>query len=142
MGMIHNGPPHDSNFAYAYAKRMIDAANKAYNQQYGCKFTSVIPTNIYGPHDNFELEDAHVIPALIHKCYLAQKNGEKLCCFGTGAPLRQFIYSRDLAKLMIWVLDEYDDVDPIILSVDESVEVSIKDVVELIAKHMKFEGEI
>lgn len=71
--MVHNGPPHSSNYAYAHAKRMIDVANKAYNQEYGCQFTSVIPTNIYGPHDNFHLENSHVIPGLIHKFYNAQR---------------------------------------------------------------------
>ena len=69
---IHDGPPHKSNFGYAYAKRMIDVYNKMYNEQFGLTFTSVVPTNIFGPHDNYDLYDAHVIPALIHKCYLAK----------------------------------------------------------------------
>jgi GDP-L-fucose synthase len=70
--MIHNGPPHFSNEAYAYAKRMIDVQNRIYNSEYGCNFTSVIPTNIYGANDNYHLEDSHVIPGLIHKVYLAK----------------------------------------------------------------------
>jgi GDP-L-fucose synthase len=140
--MIHNGPPHDSNFAYAYAKRMIDVQNRAYHQQFGCKFTSVIPTNIYGPHDNYHLQDSHVIPGLIHKFYLAQKNGTDMTVAGTGAPLRQFIYSVDLAKLFLWVLREYDSCEPIILSVDEKAEVKISDVVSAIAKAMEFTGKI
>ena len=70
---IHLGPPHKSNFGYAYAKRMIDVYNKMYNEQFGLQFTSVIPTNIFGAHDNYNLENAHVIPALIHKCYLAKR---------------------------------------------------------------------
>ncbi len=74
--MVHNGPPHSSNAGYAYAKRMIDVMNRAYNDQYNCNFTSIIPTNIYGPHDNYSIEDGHVIPGLIHKTYLAKKNGE------------------------------------------------------------------
>ena len=60
--MVHDGPPHDSNFGYSYAKRMIDVMNRGYAQQYGCKFTSVVPCNVYGPHDNFNLQDSHVIP--------------------------------------------------------------------------------
>jgi len=76
--MIHNGPPHPSNFAYAYAKRMLDVQNKAYNVQYGCKFTSIIPTNVYGPHDNFHLEESHVIPGLIHRFFLAKQNGQDM----------------------------------------------------------------
>jgi len=140
--MIHNGPPHFSNEAYAYAKRMIDVQNRMYAKQFGCKFTSVIPTNIYGPHDNYHLEDAHVIPALIHKFYLAKKNGTDMTVMGTGKPLRQFIYSIDLAKLFLWVLRTYDSADPIILSVDEKAEVTIADVVHYIAKHSGFTGKI
>jgi len=140
--MIHNGPPHSSNQGYAYAKRMLDVQNRIYNQQYGCKFTSVIPTNIYGPHDNYHLEDSHVIPGLIHKFYLAKKNGTEMQIWGSGKPLRQFIYSEDLARLFIWVLRNYDSSDPIILSVDESAEVTIRQVVEAIAEAMDFKGAI
>ena len=64
---IHNGPPHFSNQGYSYAKRMIDVMNKCYSDQYGLKYTSVIPTNVFGPHDNFNIEDGHVLPGLIHK---------------------------------------------------------------------------
>ena len=140
--MIHNGPPHDSNFGYAYAKRMIDIINRAYHQQYGDHFTSIIPTNIYGPHDNYDLEDSHVIPGLIHKLYLAKKNGQDFVISGTGKPLRQFIFSRDLAKLFIWALREYTEIDPIILSVGEEDEVSISQVAEAIAKAMDFKGKL
>jgi GDP-L-fucose synthase len=124
-----NGPPHYSNEAYAYAKRMIDVQNRAYNAQYGCKFTSVIPTNVYGAHDNYHLEDSHVMPGLVHKVYNAKKNGTPLTVWGSGTPLRQFIYSIDLAKLFLWVLRSYDEPAPIILSVDESDEITIKQLV-------------
>lgn len=140
--MVHNGPPHSSNFGYSYAKRMIDIQNRAYHDQYGCMFTSVIPTNIYGPHDNFNLEDSHVIPGLIHKCYLAKRSGECLVVFGSGKPLRQFIYSKDLARLFLWVLRHYTETDPIILSVGEEQEVSIADVAAFIVEAMDFKGEI
>lgn len=140
--MIHNGPPHFSNQGYAYAKRMIDVQNRLYNQQYGCKFTSVVPTNIYGPHDNYNLEDSHVIPGLIHKFHNAQKAGTGMTIWGSGKPLRQFIYSEDLARLFIWVLRNYHSAEPIILSVGEEDEVTIRDVVEAIAEAMDFKGEI
>lgn len=140
--MIHNGPPHNSNIGYSYAKRMIDIQNKIYNQQYGCKFTSIIPTNIYGPHDNYHLEDSHVIPGLIHKCYLAKKNNTDLTVWGSGTPLRQFIFSHDLARLVLWTLREYDEVEPIILSVDEKDEISIKDVVHSVVAAMDFQGRL
>ncbi|KAL4247556.1 NAD(P)-dependent epimerase/dehydratase family protein [Abortiporus biennis] len=138
---IHLGLPHDSNFGYAHAKRMVDVANHAYKAQYGCNFTSAIPTNVFGPYDNFDLEDSHVIPGLLHKCYLAKKNGTPFVVGGTGKPLRQFIYSRDLAKLFIWQLREYDDVEPVIFSVGEDEEVSIKQVADAIVKAIGFEGQ-
>lgn len=140
--MVHNGPPHSSNSGYAYAKRMIDVMNHCYNEEYGCNFTSVIPTNIYGPFDNFNIEDGHVIPGLIHKCYLAKKNNTDFVIWGSGKPLRQFIYSNDLAKLIIWVMKSYDSSEPIILSVDEADEISIYAVVHIIAYAMKFTGNI
>jgi len=140
--MVHNGPPHPSNEGYAYAKRMVDVQNRLYNEQYGCNFTSVIPTNIFGKHDNFNLQDSHVIPGLIHKCYNAMKAGEPLVIWGSGKPLRQFIYSVDLARLMIWTLREYKESDPIILSVGEEDEVSIGDVAMAVARACDFKGEI
>ena len=69
---VHNGPPHNSNFGYSYAKRMIDVQNHAYHVQHGCHFTSVIPTNVFGPHDNFNIQDGHVLPGLMHKVYNAK----------------------------------------------------------------------
>jgi len=131
--MIHNGAPHHSNIGYAYSKRMIDVMNLCYNEEYGCNFTSIIPTNIYGPHDNYSIEDGHVVPGLIHKCYLAKKNGTDLTIWGSGKPLRQFIFSKDLAKLTIWVMRNYHSPDSIILSVGEEDEVSIGDVARYIA---------
>jgi GDP-L-fucose synthase len=121
---------------------MIDVLNAAYSEQYGLSFTSVIPTNIYGPHDNYHLEDAHVIPALIHKCYLAKQTGTPFRVSGSGAPLRQFLFSEDLGRLLIWTLLNYKETQPLILSVDETAEISIRDVAQLIAQAMGFTGEI
>jgi len=140
--MVHDGPPHPSNFGYSYAKRMIDVQNQAYHQQHGKTFTSVVPCNVFGPHDNFNIQQGHVIPGLINKAYEAKKNGTAFEIWGTGAPLRQFIYSLDLAKLFVWVLREYEEVDPIILATDEADEVSIKEVAEMILEAFKFDGEV
>jgi GDP-L-fucose synthase len=140
--MLHNGPPHSSNDAYAYAKRMCEVQCRAYREQYGCNFVSVIPTNIYGPGDNYNLDDGHVIPALIHKCYLAKQHGVTFDIAGTGSPLRQFIYSDDLATLILWVLENYDDVEPIILSPPEESEVRIKDVAKYISKEFDYEDNM
>ena len=136
--MLHLGPPHNSNDAYAYAKRLLEIQCKAYQEQYGDNFVCIIPTNIYGPYDNFHLDDAHVIPALIHKCYISKKESKPFIVAGSGKPLRQFIYSQDLAKLIMWVLIYYSDLNPIILSVGEKDEVSISQVATLIAKKFDY----
>ncbi|CAK9298637.1 unnamed protein product [Gordionus sp. m RMFG-2023] len=140
--MIHNGPPHVSNFGYAYAKRMIDVLNQGYKVQHGKNYTSIIPTNVFGPHDNFDIQNGHVIPGLMHKTYLAKKNGEPLTVWGSGEPLRQFIYSLDLAKLIIWVTFNYEQTEPIILSVSPKDEISIKDAVNMVTKSMDFQNKI
>ena len=132
--MLHDGPPHKSNDAYAYAKRLLEIQSKSYQEQYNKNFICVIPTNIYGSNDNFSLEDGHCIPSLIHRCYIAKRENKPFKVLGTGKPLRQFIYSEDLAELIIWVLEKYDDKDSIILSVSENDEVSINDVVKEISK--------
>jgi GDP-L-fucose synthase len=137
---IHLGPPHTSNDAYAYAKRMADVQIRAYKEQYGLNYKSVIPTNIYGLNDNYDIVNGHVIPSLIHKCYLARENKTDFEIWGTGKPLREFIFSRDVAKLTEWVLDYYQENEPIILSTSE--EISIKEVVGIITELMNFKGEI
>ena len=138
--MLHNGPPHISNDAYAYAKRMLEVLSNAYNEQYNTNFICVIPTNIYGPHDNYHLEDSHVIPGLIHKCYLAKLNNQPFVVAGTGIPLRQFIHSEDLGKLILWSLFEYNLQESIILSPPENHEVSIKFIGEKIAELFEYDN--
>lgn len=130
--MLHQGPPHWSNDAYAYAKRMLEVHSRAYREQYGDNFICVIPTNIYGPNDNFNLEDAHVIPALIHKFYLASQNNQEVTVAGTGKPLRQFLYSFDFARILLWMLDHYEDTQSLIVAPEE--EISIGELTQLIAK--------
>jgi len=118
---VHLGPPHSSNVGYALAKRMIDTLNHCYNEEYGCNFTSIIPTNVYGKHDNFSIESGHVLPGLIHKAYKAKRDKTPFVIWGSGKPLRQFIYNVDLGELIVWALREYTEIDPIILSVGEDV---------------------
>ena len=96
---INLGPPHFSNDAYAYAKRMADVQIRAYREQYGLNYKSVIPTNIYGINDNFDIENGHVVPSLIHKCYIARETNTPLTIWGSGTPLREFIYNKDVAKI-------------------------------------------
>lgn len=138
---LHNGPPHNSNYAYAYAKRLLDIHCRVYREQYNRNYYCIIPTNVYGAHDNYNLVDGHVIPALIHQCYLAKQKGTPFFVKGSGKPLRQFIYSKDIAKCIYHLVFNYkDNVKPVILSVGESEEVSIGHVAELIAKAMDYEN--
>lgn len=143
--MIHEGPPHHSNSGYAYAKRNIDILNSLYNNDKDCAthFISIIPTNIYGPHDNFNLTSSHVIPALIRKGYEASRqdkgiNGDgTLLVAGTGKPLRQFIYSKDLGKIIIFLLRNYTSSTESLIIAPPNEEFSIKDVSSMIANNLK-----
>ena len=140
VDQVHQGDPHDSNYPYAYAKRMADIQIRAYREQYNINYTSIIPSNIYGPNDNFSLEHGHVMPMLIHKLYLAKKNKTDFIVWGSGKPLREFIYSKDIAKIAEWVLFNYKGTDPLIVSGDE--EISIKDLVGILVDEFKFKGKV
>ena len=136
---LHQGPPHPSNEGYAYAKRMMELQARLYNQKNtnqinGPKFVCVIPTNVYGPHDNFHLEDSHVIPGLIHRCYIAKRDNTDFVVRGTGSAVRQFIHSEDLARRILMVLFEVEPEDiPNGMIIAPSEEHSIGDIVKMIA---------
>ena len=136
---IHNGPPHYSNYAYAHAKRMLDIQSKAYREQYGCNYVTVVPNNLFGKYDNFDLENSHVLPALIRKFYEASKNNEDVVLWGTGTPLREFTYSDDLAKLLVFLLENYSEPEPI--NVGNTQEISIKDIANMISDIIGFKGK-
>ena len=140
VDQIQLGEPHESNYPYAYAKRMADVQIRAYREQYGINYTSIIPSNIYGPNDNFNLDHGHVMPMLIHKLYLAKKNKTDFTVWGSGKPLREFIYSKDIAKIAEWALENYEGTEPLIVSGDD--EVSIKDLVGLLVDEFKFKGKV
>lgn len=137
---IHLGPPHFSNDAYAYAKRMTDVQIRSYREQYGLNYKSVIPCNIYGPNDNYDIVNGHVLPSLIHKCFLARENKTPFTIWGSGKPLREFIFSKDISKLTEWVLYNYNENEPIILSTSE--EISIRDIVSMVVEIMNFKGDV
>lgn len=139
---LNDGPPHNSNEGYAYAKRIIDLHCRLYREQFGCNFISVIPTNVFGENDNYNLEDSHVIPALIHKCYNAKIHNTKFVMNGSGKPLRQFIYSKDIARLIMLILEKYNENDPIILSTPEEDEISIGNIGLKIAKEFGIADEM
>jgi len=140
VDQIHNGRPHSSNFGYAYAKRMLDVQSRAYRQQYGCSFITAIPNNLYGENDNFDLQNGHVIPAIIRKIYEANLSGSDVTLWGDGSSLREFTYSNDLAKILFFLIENYNDQHPINIGCPN--EVSIKYIAEKIAKTLKFKGNI
>lgn len=142
---LHMGEPHESNYGYGYAKRMLAVQAKAYHEQYGMNIVSLIPCNVYGPRDNFNITSGHVVPSLIHKAYVASKAGNPLKVWGDGSPLRELLYSEDLGKIIDWFLTNYDDAYPVIVSPDE--ETSIKYVAEQLMslydiKELIFESEM
>lgn len=137
--LLHMGPPHHSNDAYAYAKRMLKVQCDAYNEQHATRYTCVVPTNIYGHNDNYSLQDAHVIPALIHKCYISKNQNAPFVVAGTGTPLRQFIHADDLANLMLKLIDI--DNDQCVIIAPER-EISIGYVATCIARCFDYEHGI
>jgi len=137
---VHNGEPHSSNFGYAYAKRMLDVQSRAYRKQYGCDFITVIPNNLFGENDNFHLEHSHVIPAMIRKIYEAKINNGEVTLWGDGSSLREFTYSGDLAKIILYVLENYNGEYP--LNIGNPDERSIKSIAENIVDIFDFKGKI
>ena len=102
---VHNGEPHQSNFGYAYAKRMIEVHSRAIRQQYGLKYITAIPNNIYGLNDNFDLDNGHVVPALIRKIHEAKLSRSEVKFWGTGKALREFTYSVDIARALMLLVE-------------------------------------
>ena len=137
---IHSGAPHQSNYAYAYAKRMLDVQSRAYRDQYGCNFITAVPNNLFGEHDNFDLENSHVIPAILRKIYEAKTNGEDAILWGDGSPLREFTYVKDLSKIILFLLERYEEPGPI--NVGNTNEFSIKEIANMVADIIGFEGDI
>ena len=130
-----------TNEAYALAKIAGLKLVEAYRKQYGHKWISAMPTNLYGPRDNFDLETAHVLPALIHRFHEAKVNKlSEVTIWGDGTPLREFLHVSDLAKACLLLLDKYDD--SIAINIGSGYEVSILNLAQNIAEAVKFSGKI
>jgi len=135
------GALEQTNSAYAVAKIAGIELIKSYRKEYGYKWISVMPTNMYGPNDNFDLENGHVLPVLIRKFIEAKQSGSgKVTLWGTGSPLREFLHVDDLAKAVVLCMDKYDDSKQI--NIGSGHEVSIKDLADKISKAVGFSGEI
>jgi len=138
---LWNGYPEETNAPYGIAKKALLVQLQAYRQQYGFNGIYLLPVNLYGPEDNFDPRSSHVIPALIHKVYEAQKQGQKqLPVWGDGSPTREFLYSEDAARGIVMGTQFYHKSEPVNLGT--GYEISIRDLVELICELMAFDGEI
>jgi len=138
---LWNGYPEETNAPYGLAKKMLLVQSQAYRQQYNFDSVYLLPVNLYGPRDNFDPHSSHVIPALIKKCVDAVEAGAPVIeVWGDGSPTREFLYVEDCAEGIVLAAERYDQSDPVNLG--SGMEISIRDLVHLLAKLVGFKGEI
>jgi len=138
---LWEGYPEETNAPYGIAKKILLVQSQGYREQYGFNSIFLLPVNLYGPRDNFDLESSHVIPALIRKCTEAKSSGQPwIECWGSGTATREFLYVQDAAEGIVLAAERYDKSDPVNLGA--GFEISIKELTECIAKLTGFEGEI
>lgn len=136
---IDNGAPHPSNYGYSYSKRLSGYETKIIKNLTGLNWINVVPTNVYGINDNFNLENSHMIPGLIHRAYLSKLNKTKLSIWGDGSSLRQFIHADDLSKNILWSIDNWNN-DDYFMSINET-EHSVMDIVKIISEKLEIPSE-
>ncbi|MDB5303520.1 MAG: NAD-dependent epimerase/dehydratase [Phycisphaerales bacterium] len=138
---LWNGYPEITNAPYGVAKKALLVMCQAYRQQYGLNAVYLLPVNLYGPRDNFDLHSSHVIPALIRKCIEARDRGDKtITAWGTGSASREFLYAEDCAEGLVRAMEKYDSPEP--MNLGSGREISIRDLTVLVAKLCRFQGEI
>ncbi len=138
---LWDGYPEETNAPYGLAKKMLLVQAQAYREQYDFNAIYLLPVNLYGPRDNFDLESSHVIPALIRKCLEAKEHGDQqVVLWGDGSPTREFLYAGDAAEGILLAAQKYDGSEPVNLG--SGKEISIKDLAEMIARLTGFQGEI
>lgn len=138
---LHQGEPHPTNYGYAYAKRMLEVGARALREENGTQVRCVIPCNIYGKNDNYDIVGGHVIPSLIHKCYKAARQGLPFQVWGSGECEREFVYAPDIARAVTMIHDDTREI-PNLMIVSPSVSYKIKDIALMIADCMEYEGRI
>lgn len=138
---LWNGYPEETNAPYGLAKKMMLVQSQAYRQQYGYNSIFLLPVNLYGPRDNFDLESSHVIPAMIRKCVLARDSGaEEIVLWGDGTPSREFLYVEDAAEGLLLAAEKYNGSEPVNLG--SGVEITIRALAEAICRQTGFAGRI
>lgn len=131
----------ETNEPYAIAKIAGIKLCEAYRTQYGCDFISVMPTNLYGLNDNYDLQNSHVLPAMIRKFHEAKAaNSESVMLWGTGSPMREFLYADDLAEACAYLMENYSE--PQLINVGTGIDITIKELAETVCKIVGFEGEL
>lgn len=131
----------ETNEPYAIAKIAGIKMCEAYRAQYGCDFISVMPTNLYGPNDNYDLENSHVLPAMIRKFHEAKERGDaSMTLWGTGSPMREFLHADDLAEACVYLMESYSDSE--LVNIGTGIDVTIKELAETVKQIVGFEGEI
>ena len=138
---LWNGYPEETNAPYGLAKKMMLVQAQAYREQYGFNAVYLLPVNLYGKRDNFDLETSHVIPALIRKCVEAQEQGQReIVLWGDGSPTREFLYVEDAAEGVLMATERYNGSEPVNLGTGE--EIAIRDLAQMIAQEVGFTGDI
>jgi len=138
---LWDGYPEETNAPYGLAKKMLLVQAQTYREQYGFNAIYLLPVNLYGPRDNFDLQSSHVIPALIRKCLEAKMRGDgQVVLWGDGSPTREFLYAGDAAEGILLAAERYNGSEPVNLG--SGKEISIKDLAELIARLTGFQGKI
>lgn len=138
---LWNGYPEETNAPYGLAKKMLLVQSQAYRQQYGFDSIFLLPTNLYGPGDNFDPASSHVIPALIRKCLEASERGDpEVTVWGDGSPTREFLYVGDAAEAIVLAAERYESSEPV--NIGSAFEISIKELTETIARVCNFRGQI
>jgi GDP-L-fucose synthase len=138
---LWNGYPEETNAPYGIAKKALLVMLQSYRAQYGLHGSYLLPVNLYGPGDNFDLESSHVIPALIRKCEEARMAGaDEVVCWGTGSASREFLYVDDCAEAIVAAAERHDDPEPI--NIGAAREITIKDLTVMIAELTGFEGKL
>jgi nucleoside-diphosphate-sugar epimerase len=137
---LWDGYPEETNAPYGIAKKALLAGTQGYREQYGMDAVFLMPVNLYGPRDNFDLNSSHVIPALIRKMIEASERGEDVTLWGDGSPSREFLFVDDCARGLLLATERYDESEPVNLGA--GFEITIKDLAELIARATGYEGQI
>jgi GDP-L-fucose synthase len=138
---LWNGYPEETNAPYGMAKKMLLVQSQSYREQYGYNSIFLLPVNLYGPRDNFDLQTSHVIPALIRKCVEARESGtDEIVAWGDGSPTREFLYVEDAAEGILLAAERYNSSDPVNLG--SAYEISIRELTELVARLTGFNGRI